>query len=24
LTVAQKGTHASGAPFDDVMVYDRQ
>lgn len=24
LTVAQKGTHASGAAFDDVMVYDRQ
>jgi len=24
LTVAQKGTHANGAPFDDVMVYDRQ
>jgi hypothetical protein len=24
LTVAQKGSHASGAPFDDVMVYDRQ
>jgi len=24
LTVAQKGTHASGAPFDDVMVYDRR
>jgi flagellar hook-associated protein FlgK len=24
LVVAQKGTHASGAPFDDVMIYDRQ
>jgi flagellar hook-associated protein FlgK len=24
LTVAQKGTHANGEPFDDVMVYDRQ
>jgi hypothetical protein len=24
LTVAQKGTHASGAPFDDVMAFDRQ
>jgi hypothetical protein len=24
LTVAQQGSHASGAPFDDVMVYDRQ
>jgi predicted lipoprotein with Yx(FWY)xxD motif len=24
LTVAQKGTHASGTPFDDVLVYDRQ
>jgi flagellar hook-associated protein FlgK len=24
LTVAQKGTHADGSPFDDVMVYDRQ
>jgi hypothetical protein len=24
LTVSQKGTHASGAPFDDVMVYDRE
>jgi hypothetical protein len=24
LTVAQKGTHANGTPFDDVMVYDRQ
>jgi hypothetical protein len=24
LTVAQKGTHADGSPFDDVMIYDRQ
>jgi|SRR5579863_3030686 hypothetical protein len=24
LTVAQKGTHANGAKFDDVMVYDKQ
>ena len=24
LTVAQKGTHANGAPFDDSMVFDRQ
>ena len=24
LTVAQKGTHASGVKFDDVSVYDKQ
>jgi len=24
LTFAQKGTHANGAKFDDVSVYDKQ
>ena len=24
ITVSQKGTHADGAKYNDVMVYDRQ